>query len=169
MPHPLALARSLPALPRVPVAGAREALPGVQPVLDGLLEQVLREVDFPVASLTLVLHGVQAWSAGGLLREDPTGERTERAYAFCRCVGVCGAPLLVHDALEDVGLPTALAERHGVRAYAGFPVRLHGGIAGTLAVVDALPHRLLTAERRALESLARLAERRLELLVHRRG
>lgn len=169
MAYPLATARSLPALPRVPFAGAPGALPGLQPVLDALLEQVLREVGFPIATLSLVLQGTQAWAASGMLEGDPTGEQTERAAAFCRCVGVCGAPLLVHDALEDAGLPTALAQRHRVRAYAGFPVRLHGGIAGTLAVVDTAPRRLTETERAALAHFARLAERRLEVLALRRG
>jgi GAF domain-containing protein len=168
MPPPSAFARLVPLpSPTLLATGAANGnvLRALEPVLESLLQQALRETGFPVVSLNLVLRGAQLSGTRGQLPHDPTGERTARAYAFCRCVGVGGAPLQVCDALVDPGLPTALAERHGVRAYAGFPVRLHGGVTGTLAVVDALPRRLREPERRALEGLALTAARRLELRV----
>ncbi|HET9450969.1 MAG TPA: GAF domain-containing protein [Aggregicoccus sp.] len=136
-------------------------------LLETLLAQALQETGFPVAALNLALHGLQASAARGALAQDASGERTQRAYAFCRCVGVGGAPLWVHDTLEQAGLPAALTLRHGVRAYAGIPLWVHGALAGTLAVVDAQPRRLAEPERRALEALALTAARRLEMLASR--
>ena len=138
-------------------------------LLESLLAQALRETGYPVAALNLVLHGMQAAAARGQLPQDATGERTQRAYAFCRCVGVGGAPLWVHDTLEHAGLPASLTLRHGVRAYAGVPLWVHGALAGTLAVVDSGPRRLAQPERRALEGLALTGARRLEMLAPRRG
>ncbi len=139
------------------------------PLLETLLAQALRETGYPVAALNLVLHGLQASAARGQLPQDATGERTRRAQAFCRCVGVGGTPLWVHDTLEHAGLPAALTLRHGVRAYAGVPLWVHGALAGTLAVVDAGPRRLALPERRALEALALTGARRLEMLAPRGG
>ncbi|MBF5046488.1 MULTISPECIES: GAF domain-containing protein [Myxococcaceae] len=167
MPPPPAIARLLPLPPHVPL-GRGPGAAALEPLLESLLEQALQQTGFPVATLNLVLEGAQASVARGVLPDDATGERTARAHAFCRCVGVSGAPLHVRDAREDAGLPTALAERHGVRAYAGVPVRLHDGPTGTLAVVDSLPRQLGAAERRALEALALTAARRLELFAARR-
>jgi len=166
-PPPAALAFSTTAA-SVPPAPPR-GVAGLGSLLETLLAQALQETGFPVAALNLVLHGMQAAAARGQLPQDATGERTQRAYAFCRCVGVGGAPLWVHDTLEHAGLPAALTLRHGVRAYAGVPLWVHGALVGTLAVVDAAPRPLAEPARRALEALALTAARRLEMLAPRQG
>jgi len=167
MAAPLALSLKPPSAPPPPAAPRGMAALG--PLLEALLAQALQETGFPVAALNLSLHGVQASAARGALAEDATGERTARAHAFCRCVGVGAAALWVHDTLEHAGLPAALTLRHGVRAYAGVPLWVHGALVGTLAVVDAAPRPLAEPARRALEALALTAARRLEMLAPRQG
>ena len=168
MPPPLALAYSPTSDPEPPLPPPR-GVAALGSLREALLAQALQETGFPVAALNLVLHDLQASAARGELSGDASGERTQRAYAFCRCVGVAGGPLWVQDTLEQAGLPEALTQRHGVRAYAGVPLWVHGTLAGTLAVVDAEPRALREPERRALEALALTGARRLEMLAASQG
>ena len=92
---------------------------------------------------------------------------TDRELSFC-AHAINGHELLeVPDTTMDARFaenPSVLAEKDGIRFYAGAPVVLDGTYSvGTVCVVDHVPRRLDDSQRRALRSLARHAAVQLEL------
>ena len=85
---------------------------------------------------------------------------TARDRAFCSHAILGDGPLVVPDASRDARFadhPMVLGEPH-MCFYAGLPLRIDGAKVGTLAVFDTMPRTLDDAARRALDSLARVAE-----------
>jgi signal transduction histidine kinase len=121
-------------------------------------------LDVPIAMITLVEVDRQ-WTksaAGFAPREVP------RNQSFCSSALAAGKFLEVFDATLDerfAHFPTVLGEP-SIRFYAGQPVAAPSGyLVGTLCVVDRVPRRLDSRQRRALRDLAAWVE--LEYAVPR--
>ena len=143
-------------------------------LLDGEPDPLLQEVvtrasavsGFPIALVSLVVRRIQFFRAHkGLPPDLMAACATDRSTSFCQFVVAADQPLLWEDALRVEGLPRDLTERYGIRAYAGFPLRVLGQTVGTLCVIDVKPARLEEAQVRALETLADEAAARLEELA----
>lgn len=93
-------------------------------------------------------------------------KETPRNISFCGHTILQRTPLIINDALEDPRFcdnPLVLQEPH-IRFYAGFPLISSNGLAlGSLCAVDQQPRQLHDAQIEALERLARLAVRQMEL------
>ena len=93
-------------------------------------------------------------------------KETPRNISFCGHTILQRTPLIIEDALEDPRFcdnPLVLQEPH-IRFYAGFPLISSNGLAlGSLCAVDQQPRHLEAHQIQALERLARLAVRQMEL------
>ena len=89
-----------------------------------------------------------------------------RNISFCGHTILQRTPLIINDALEDPRFcdnPLVIQEPH-IRFYAGFPLISSNGLAlGSLCAVDQQPRQLNDSQIQALERLARLAVRQMEL------
>jgi len=93
-------------------------------------------------------------------------KETPRNISFCGHTILQRTPLIINDALEDPRFcdnPLVIQEPH-IRFYAGFPLISSNGLAlGSLCAVDQQPRQLNDSQIQALERLARLAVRQMEL------
>jgi EAL domain-containing protein (putative c-di-GMP-specific phosphodiesterase class I)/GGDEF domain-containing protein len=93
-------------------------------------------------------------------------KETPRNISFCGHTILQRSPLIINDALEDPRFcdnPLVLQEPH-IRFYAGFPLISSNGLAlGSLCAVDQQPRHLSDAQIQAMERLARLCVRQMEL------
>ncbi|MEN9388697.1 MAG: hypothetical protein RLZZ255_1673, partial [Cyanobacteriota bacterium] len=93
-------------------------------------------------------------------------KETPRNISFCGHTILQRTPLIINDALDDPRFcdnPLVIQEPH-IRFYAGFPLISSNGLAlGSLCAVDQQPRQLHDAQIEALERLARLAVRQMEL------
>ncbi len=93
-------------------------------------------------------------------------KETPRNISFCGHTILQRTPLIINDALEDPRFcdnPLVLQEPH-IRFYAGFPLISSNGLAlGSLCAVDQQPRHLSDAQIQAMERLARLCVRQMEL------
>ena len=93
-------------------------------------------------------------------------KETPRNISFCGHTILQRKPLIINDALEDPRFcdnPLVIQEPH-IRFYAGFPLISSNGLAlGSLCAVDQQPRQLNDGQIQALERLARLAVRQMEL------
>ena len=93
-------------------------------------------------------------------------KETPRNISFCGHTILQRTPLLINDALDDPRFcdnPLVIQEPH-IRFYAGFPLISSNGLAlGSLCAVDQQPRQLHDSQIQALERLARLAVRQMEL------
>ncbi|MBM5818849.1 MAG: sensor domain-containing phosphodiesterase [Cyanobacteria bacterium K_DeepCast_150m_m2_101] len=93
-------------------------------------------------------------------------KETPRNISFCGHTILQRTPLIINDSLEDPRFcdnPLVIQEPH-IRFYAGFPLISSNGLAlGSLCAVDQQPRQLNDSQIQALERLARLAVRQMEL------
>ena len=93
-------------------------------------------------------------------------KETPRNISFCGHTILQRSPLIINDALEDPRFcdnPLVRQEPH-IRFYAGFPLISSNGLAlGSLCAVDQQPRHLSDAQIQAMERLARLCVRQMEL------
>ena len=139
-------------------------------VLDSPEEQAFDDIgalvrdiaDTPIGIISLVDENRQWFkSCIGL-----DAKETPRNISFCGHTILQRTPLIINDALDDPRFhdnPLVLQEPH-IRFYAGFPLISSNGLAlGSLCAVDQQPRQLHDAQIQALERLARLAVRQMEL------
>ena len=138
------------------------------PELQHLVARAVEVSGFPIALVSLVAGQIQFFRAQVGLPPDLEASRaTDRCTSFCQYVVAGQEPLFVEDATREPALPTDLVERYGIRAYAGFPVRVAGKAVGSFCVIDGKPGRLEPAQREELARLAQAASARLESLAGR--
>lgn len=128
--------------------------------LDRLTALGAAALDAPVAAITL-LDGTQQYflSHYGLPESIARARVTSVGESFCRHVVLGGKPFESRDATRDplcFGSPLVLS--HGMRAYAGVPLRSREGyVFGAFCVVDYRPRDWTVLELRTLADLGRAA------------
>ena len=129
--------------------------------IGGYLDQLARKVadafEAPIALVSLLDEHCQHWKgAAGLPDELEQTRRGSRDDAVCSYVVASGVPLVVDDISRDprfAGNP--LLRAHGIRFYAGVPLRdVTGHVIGTLCVMDKQPRSLQARELRLLQLIA---------------
>lgn len=134
--------------------------------LQALVSEASAVSGFPIALVSLVAHKIQFFRAQVGLPPDLTAAlATDRCISFCQFVVAGEQCLLIEDATLEPGLPKELVVRYGIRAYAGFPLRVMGRTVGSFCVIDSKPGRLEDAAVDRLRELARKASARLEVLA----
>lgn len=134
--------------------------------LQRLVAEAAELTGFPIALVSLVVHRIQFFRAQvGLPPELAAAQATDRGASLCQFVVAGDAPLRVEDAASESGPPADLAQRGGVRAYVGFPLRVAGQTVGSFCVVDMEPRTLPPPVLARLERLAQEASSRLEQLA----
>ena len=138
-----------------------------EPCFDRFTRLAARLLAAPIALVTLIAADRQVIkSAVGL---GPSVARVAPlAESICRHAVEANAPLLVEDARVDPRLRDDLAiARHGIVAYAGFPIRTPDGHAlGTLCVFDHEPRHWSHDEHQVLADLAEAATTEIGQRVH---
>jgi hypothetical protein len=128
-----------------------------EPFYDRVTERLREAFGTPVALVTLVDAQRQWWKAASGLPEDLARAReAPRDTSLCGHVAAGDELLVVEDVLRDkrfANNPFLL--EHGIRFYAGAPLRTRDGHAvGSLCVLDTRPRRVTPTERRLLEIVA---------------
>lgn len=136
------------------------------PELQALVSEAAAVSGYPIALVSLVAHKIQFFRAQvGLPPDLSVALATDRCTSFCQFVVAGEQNLLIEDATREPGLPKDLVERYGIRAYAGFPLRVMGRTVGSFCVIDAKPRRLEAPVLGRLGELARKASERLDALA----
>jgi GAF domain-containing protein len=136
------------------------------PELQALVSEATTVSGYPIALVSLVAHKIQFFRAQVGLPPDLSATlATDRCNSFCQFVVAGEQSLLIEDAAREPGLPKDLVERYGIRAYAGFPLRVMGRTVGSFCVIDAKPGRLEPSVLARLSELARKASARLDVLA----
>ncbi|WP_224362439.1 GAF domain-containing protein [Hyalangium versicolor] len=138
------------------------------PELTQLVNRASEVSGFPIALVSLVADQIQFFRAHvGLPPDLEASLATDRCTSFCQFVVAGDQPLRIEDATQQPALPNDLIERYGIRAYAGFPVRVAGKTVGSFCVIDGKPGQLSTAQLEELAKLAQAASARLEVLARK--
>lgn len=136
------------------------------PELQALVIEASQVSGFPIALVSLVAHRIQFFRAQvGLPPDLASALATDRCTSFCQFVVASEQCLLIENATQEPGLPKDLVERYGIRAYAGFPLRVMGRTVGSFCVIDVKPGRLEAPVLRQLKALAYKASARLDTLA----
>ena len=143
------------------VAAARRAcrvLPGLSIPLDGIARLAARLLDAPTGLVTVVGGARDDFLGAHGLPEHFLGRHAARDYSLCRYVVAADHPVAVDDMTTDETLRThRLVVEHGVRAFAGVPLRdTRDRPVGALTVVDTRPRRWSDQEQSALVEIAAL-------------
>lgn len=121
--------------------------------LDPLVAQVAEIFDVPMAAATVLDHEWQRFAA----QHGLSGEKTERAIAFCGYTISHDKPFVVLDARQDVrfaGNPFVVKDP-SIRFYAGARIMVDGMPVGALCAIGQTPQDGVDQAR--IDELARLA------------
>ncbi len=131
-----------------------------------LTEFVRRAVEtssYPISIISLMGRRSQFFAAStGLPPELLTLGGTDRSVSLCQRTVRDNESSEWEDASLDDSAPQGMVNTYGVRAYFGAPVVVREVVIGSLCVVDTSPRALTTAQREAIEGLARELSARLE-------
>jgi GAF domain-containing protein len=119
----------------------------------------------PVALVSLVDECRQWWKASTGLPESLDREReAPRETSICGHVVAANEVLVIEDVLRDKRFANnPFLRQHGIRFYAGAPLRTSNGFAvGSLCVLDTKPRRVTRTERQLLELVADEVVREME-------
>ncbi len=138
---------------------------GGDPTMDRLARLASALMDAPRAFVTLVTHERQ--HLPGMVRHDGPGtdERDQPLSAsLCQFAVATEEPLVIPDSSKDPLVQHMAPVRNGeIGAYAGFPLRTHGGhVLGTLCVADGRSRPWESSRLTLLEDLTALAAQQLE-------
>ncbi len=125
--------------------------------LDELAAKVSAAFEVPTAMVSLLDEEEQHWKgAHGLPDELDESRQAPRKEAVCSYVVASGVPLTVEDISRDprfAGNP--LLRSHGIRFYAGVPLRNAAGkVIGTLCIMDTRPRALQSRDVKLLQLIA---------------
>jgi GAF domain-containing protein len=125
-------------------------------VLDRITQKVARIFEVPIALISFVDRDRQWFkSAVGLPPDFAEGGQTPRDISVCGHVIAGDASMVVEDLARDRRFANnALVKEHGLRFYAGAPIRSNGFPIGSLCILDIKPRRLTDREKRILEVIA---------------
>ena len=126
-----------------------------------------RLLNAPVALVTL-LDADRQYIKSCVGLHGAAGSATPVSYSFCRHAVESGGPLLVQDAAADPRVrDTPAVREHGVRSYAGYPIRTPDGhVLGTLCVLDFHSRAWSPDEQQVLADLADAATTEIAQRVH---
>lgn len=130
---------------------------GRRAYLDQLANKVAEAFDAPLALVSLLDEQCQLWKgAHGLPEELEKTRSASRDEAICAYVVASGVPLVVEDIRRDPRFAgNALLRAHGIRFYAGAPLRDTGGhVIGSLCIMDTSPRTLQAREIKLLQVIA---------------
>lgn len=137
--------------------------------LTAIVQDAARELGTPIALVNLVLDHIQFFKAHyGLPTELAVARGTDRDVSFCQFVVSTGQPFEVTDARNDERVPKRLVNDYNIQAYLGYPVIAGEVIVGSLCVIDTQPRQFTDDDRRNLQELASVVNRRLESLLRDR-
>jgi predicted PurR-regulated permease PerM/GAF domain-containing protein len=142
--------------------------PEREPVLDNVAAKMSRVFEVPLAAITLVDRDRQYYKAHAGLPDELAGEgEIPRDLSVCAHVVAANAVMVVEDLKRDrrfTGNPMLV--KHGLRFYAGAPIRAASGMPiGALCVMDTVPRRFSRRERRLLEENAAEVASEIERLA----
>ena len=134
-----------------------------------IVETAARELEAPIALVTLVLDQIQFFRAQHGLPDDLAAARgTHRDVSFCQLVVRDEGTLEVTDAPNDSRIPQHFVKEYGIRAYLGIPIRVEDTVVGSLCVLDTKPRSFTDKEQEALERLSSSVNDRLSVLASKR-
>jgi GAF domain-containing protein len=135
---------------------------GAEQTYDDITALAAYLCDVPIALISLVDASRQWFKS----RVGMTQQETPRDVAFCAHAILQSEPLIVRDALKDERFSDSslVTRAPHIRFYAGFPLTSPDGFAvGTLCAIDRRPRQLSTAQKTAMQALARQVMALLEL------
>ena len=135
-----------------------------------IVEEAARDLNTPIALVTLVMEHVQFFKAHYGLPQDLAAMRgTDRDISFCQFVVATGESFEVENALTDDRVPKELVEQYDIRAYMGMPVTINDTVVRSLCELDTKPRKFTETERNDLRKLSMLVNGRLSALASRRN
>lgn len=134
--------------------------------LQDLVEQAAKELDSPIAIVSLVLEQVQFFKAHvGLPPALVSARGTHRDVSFCQFVVRDEKPFEVNDAANDIRVPQHVVDEYDIQAYLGVPIKVKDTVVGSLCVIDSKKRSFTEKNHQDLEKLAELVNKRLEIIT----
>ena len=139
--------------------------------LHGIVEEVARKFNVPIAAITLVLED-KAWFKAHVGITGPLLENrgSKREWSFCSHVVQGRQPLVIADAaLHPSFAQNPLVQEGTVRSYAGAPLETPSGdVLGTLCIIDSKPMAITPGQVDELILISRGVVGELELRAARK-
>lgn len=137
--------------------------------LQEIVQKAAKELDSPIALVSLVLDQVQFFKAHiGLPSVLASSRGTHRDASFCQFVVRDGETFEVNDASSDPRIPQHVVKEYNIQAYLGVPIMLEDSVMGSLCVLDTKKRGFSKEEHSALNELAKLVNIRLEAITKNR-
>lgn len=135
------------------------------PQLQTLVERAARELDLPIAALSIVLDSSQLFMAStglGSWLDEVQGTPVE--WSFCRHAVASKTPFQVDDAEQhELVAHNPLVTHDGVRSYLGIPlITAKEEAVGALCVIGTRPREFSTGDVARLQTIAEAVAERLE-------
>ncbi len=131
--------------------------PEREPVLDHVTAKLAKVFDVPITAITLVDHDRQWFKAHRGLPDEMADEGgTPRDLSICGYVVAADDVFVVKDLKRDRRFAkNPMVLEHGIRFYAGAPIRVgNGQTIGALCLMDTEPRTLTAQESRLLQANA---------------
>ncbi|HEX6998562.1 MAG TPA: AI-2E family transporter [Gammaproteobacteria bacterium] len=125
--------------------------------LEQLTKRLAETFDVPISLVTVVDERHQHWKAQtGLPKELAAAGKSPRETSICGHVVASNDVVVIEDTREDPRFANnPFLQKHGIRFYAGAPLRTRDGHAiGSLCVVDNEPRKVSESERALLQVVA---------------
>lgn len=137
--------------------------------LQEIVEEAARDLDTPIALVTMVMEHVQFFKAHyGLPLELANARGTDKDISFCQFVVESKKPFEIQDAKVKHELPQDLVDKYDIRAYLGMPIMYQNVVVGSLCVLDTKPRKFTEKQHKELQMLAELVNQRLATLTIQR-
>lgn len=134
--------------------------------LQDLVEQAAKELNSPIAIVSLVLEKVQFFKAHvGLPPALVSARGTNRDVSFCQFVVRDEKPFEVNDATTDTRIPQHMVGEYGIKAYLGVPIQINDTVVGSLCVIDNKKRSFSEQNYEDLKKLAELVNNRLKIIT----
>jgi predicted PurR-regulated permease PerM len=127
-----------------------------EPVFDRITAKLTRVFDVPIALITFIDRERQWFKSGAGLPEDLLQARcASRAHSVCGHVIAHNEVLVIEDLARDRRFANnPLLKEHGLRFYAGAPLRIDDQPVGSVCILDIKPRLMTEREKRLLEITA---------------
>ncbi len=146
----------------------QEADPFDGPV-DGMFKRLAtnlaRSFDAPIALITAAGGQRCFWEAQcGLPEDDLSSAGLERGRSICATTVFSDSIVVVADTAEEELADDPFLKDHGIRFYAGSPLKAHDGkVVGSVCVMDTRPRQITEKQRETLISVAESVMMAIEL------
>jgi len=137
--------------------------------LQEIVKKAAAELDSPIALVSLVLDQVQFFKAHiGLPPVLASVRGTHRDVSFCQFVVRDGETFEVNDASDDPRIPQHFVKEYNIQSYLGVPIMVKENVMGSLCVLDTKKRGFSKEEHTSLNNLAKLVNKRLEVITKNR-